>query len=244
MNYLKKATPLHVFSIIRVFYIYFFILKFRCLTVALVVVFILFSFFPFHVFKCLMIANILVICYRTSIWIITCAKREENININNHLYIISPYLPCFPHSKPHQKKLKTLFSHGPQHIRWWWWRSAKQTKNQNKTNNRYWKQNWTEQTKNCGTNLCVCIISGVKELRLSHEQKAETINGDIDKLKLETIQPFQRPRRNWWLNAHANNQKDLLMNANGRYECPRSYCGKSYKEASSLQRHIRCVCLF
>lgn len=108
-----------------------------------------------------------------------------------------------------------------------------QTKKQNKQ-----KVNWTEF---CGTNLCVCIVSGVNELRLSHEEKA-AINGDI-KLKLETIQPFQRRQRNWWLNTHTNIQRDLLVNADGRYECPRDYCGKTYKEASSLQRHIRCVFL-
>lgn len=65
--------------------------------------------------------------------------------------------------------------------------------------------------------------------------------GDVDKLSLESIQPFQR-RRNWWLSTHTTIQKDLLMNADGRYECPRDYCRKTYKEASSLQRHIRCVC--
>lgn len=31
------------------------------------------------------------------------------------------------------------------------------------------------------------------------------------------------------------------LNAANRYECPRSFCHKSYKDASSLQRHIRCV---
>lgn len=105
--------------------------------------------------------------------------------------------------------------------------------------------------------MCVCIVSGVNELRLLHDQKAidsintsdttadtvaagGVINGDIDKLSLESIQPFQR-RRNWWLSTHTTIQKDLLMNADGRYECPRNYCRKTYKEASSLQRHIRCV---
>lgn len=77
----------------------------------------------------------------------------------------------------------------------------------------------------------------MNDLRLSHDQKDH--NGDIDQLKLEAL-PFHR-RRNWWLNANTTIQKDLLMNAHGRYECPRNYCGKTYKEASSLQRHIRCV---
>lgn len=108
--------------------------------------------------------------------------------------------------------------------------------------------------------MCVFIVSGVNEPRLSHDQKAHpintsntgvvaasvvadavaVINGDIDKLNLETIQPFSR-RRNWWLSTQTTIQKDLLMNADGRYECPRDYCRKTYKEASSLQRHIRCV---
>lgn len=97
--------------------------------------------------------------------------------------------------------------------------------------------------------MCVCIVSGVNEQRLSHDQKsivssisaAAAINGDIDKLHLDgSIEPLQR-RRNWWLSAHATIQKDLLTNADGRYECPRDYCRKTYKEASSLQRHIRCV---
>lgn len=84
--------------------------------------------------------------------------------------------------------------------------------------------------------VCYCV-SGVNDLRLSHEQKAH--NGDIDQLKLESM-PLYR-RRNWWLNAHTTIQKDLFVNSDGRYECPREYCGKTYKEASSLQRHIRCV---
>lgn len=108
--------------------------------------------------------------------------------------------------------------------------------------------------------MCVCIVSGVNELQLSHDQKAiasitttsfdssniaavaaAVINGDIDKIKLDSVQPYQ-PRRNWWSNTNAAIQKDLFMNADGRYECPRDYCRKTYKEASSLQRHIRCVC--
>lgn len=115
--------------------------------------------------------------------------------------------------------------------------------------------------------MCVCIVSGVvNELRLSHDQETiasaiitsnvgasaaaaaaasttavAVINGDIDKLNSDgSIQSFHR-RRNWWLSTHATIQKDLLMNVDGRYECPRDYCRKTYKEASSLQRHIRCV---
>lgn len=30
-----------------------------------------------------------------------------------------------------------------------------------------------------------------------------------------------------------------FINLDGRYECPRSNCAKHYKDASSLQRHIR-----
>lgn len=30
-----------------------------------------------------------------------------------------------------------------------------------------------------------------------------------------------------------------FLNADGRYECPRRNCNKNYKDASSLQRHIR-----
>lgn len=78
----------------------------------------------------------------------------------------------------------------------------------------------------------------MNDLRVSLNQKAH--NGEIDHLKLESMPTIHR-RRNWYLNAHTSIQKDLLMNADGRYECPRDYCGKTYKEASSLQRHIRCV---
>lgn len=81
-------------------------------------------------------------------------------------------------------------------------------------------------------------VSGVNDLRVTHDQKAQ--NGEIDHLKLESMPTIHR-RRNWSLNSHTSIQKDLLMNADGRYECPRDYCGKTYKEASSLQRHIRCV---
>lgn len=35
-----------------------------------------------------------------------------------------------------------------------------------------------------------------------------------------------------------------LINPDGRYQCPRYNCGKSYKDASSLQRHIRCIFFF
>lgn len=87
--------------------------------------------------------------------------------------------------------------------------------------------------------LCV-IFSGVNDLRLIHDHKVIS-NGDIDKLKLETL-PYHR-RRNWWINTQTAFQKDVLVNADGRYECPRDYCRKTYKEASSLQRHIRCVFL-
>lgn len=30
-----------------------------------------------------------------------------------------------------------------------------------------------------------------------------------------------------------------FLNANGRYQCPRANCNRTYKDASSLQRHIR-----
>lgn len=30
-----------------------------------------------------------------------------------------------------------------------------------------------------------------------------------------------------------------FLNADGRYQCPRDNCNKTYKDASSLQRHIR-----
>lgn len=30
-----------------------------------------------------------------------------------------------------------------------------------------------------------------------------------------------------------------FLNFDGRYECPRPNCAKNYKDASSLQRHIR-----
>lgn len=85
-----------------------------------------------------------------------------------------------------------------------------------------------------------CCVSGVNELHLSNDQKDQQ-NGEIDHMKLDSM-PLYR-RRNWWLNAHTTIQKDLFVNADGRYECPREYCGKTYKEASSLQRHIRCVFL-
>lgn len=96
-----------------------------------------------------------------------------------------------------------------------------------------------------------CCVSGVNDLRLSHDDQKDddddeddddaANNGEIDHMKLESM-PLYR-RRNWWLNAHTTIQKDVFMNADGRYECPREYCGKTYKESSSLQRHIRCVFL-
>lgn len=85
--------------------------------------------------------------------------------------------------------------------------------------------------------IYVLLISGANYVRSSHDHKAS--NGDIDKMKLETM-PYHR-RRNWWISAQTAIQKDLMVNSTGRYECPRDYCGKTYKEASSLQRHIRCV---
>uniref|UniRef100_A0A2M3ZMI6 Putative c2h2-type zn-finger protein n=1 Tax=Anopheles braziliensis TaxID=58242 RepID=A0A2M3ZMI6_9DIPT len=33
-----------------------------------------------------------------------------------------------------------------------------------------------------------------------------------------------------------------FLNADGRYQCPRRSCDKNYKDASSLQRHIRYEC--
>lgn len=36
----------------------------------------------------------------------------------------------------------------------------------------------------------------------------------------------------------------MFINKEGRYECPRTFCDKSYKDASSLQRHIRCVAIY
>lgn len=60
-------------------------------------------------------------------------------------------------------------------------------------------------------------------------------------LSISSNEPSRR--RNWWL-IKPTAPKDLLVNANGRYECPREYCRKTYKEASSLQRHIRCVEVF
>lgn len=85
--------------------------------------------------------------------------------------------------------------------------------------------------------IYVLLISGANYVRSSHDHKAS--NGDIDKMKLETM-PYHR-RRNWWISEQTTIQKDLMVNSTGRYECPRDYCGKTYKEASSLQRHIRCV---
>lgn len=89
---------------------------------------------------------------------------------------------------------------------------------------------WTAMSTKRGYKHVCVIVSG--------DLHEEAINGDID-LKLETMS-FHR-RRDWWLSTHTTIQKDLLVNAEGRYECPRDYCAKTYKEASSLQRHIRCV---
>lgn len=68
-------------------------------------------------------------------------------------------------------------------------------------------------------------------------------DGRVEKTKTTlSIQPnASYRRRNWWLHKPNPAQKNLLINANGRYECPRENCRKTYKEASSLQRHIRCV---
>lgn len=64
------------------------------------------------------------------------------------------------------------------------------------------------------------------------------VNDGIDKIDL--LANAIHNQQNWWTNSRAS-QKEVHVNANGRYECPREFCGKSYKEASSLQRHIRCV---
>lgn len=41
-----------------------------------------------------------------------------------------------------------------------------------------------------------------------------------------------------WYNLRFS-ELSKLVNADGRYECPRRNCYKNYKDASSLQRHIR-----
>lgn len=53
-------------------------------------------------------------------------------------------------------------------------------------------------------------------------------------------EPLARGQQDVWYNVRFS---DLMkfVNADGRYECPREFCHKSYKDASSLQRHIRCV---
>lgn len=59
--------------------------------------------------------------------------------------------------------------------------------------------------------------------------------------------PFYMPmvgdqHRDIWYNLKFS---DLLkfVNGDGRYGCPRQHCNKNYKDASSLQRHIRYVCV-
>lgn len=44
--------------------------------------------------------------------------------------------------------------------------------------------------------------------------------------------------RDMWYNIKFSHLQKLV-NAEGRYECPRDHCNKHYKDASSLQRHIR-----
>lgn len=44
--------------------------------------------------------------------------------------------------------------------------------------------------------------------------------------------------RDLWYNIKFSHLQKLV-NAEGRYECPRDHCHKHYKDASSLQRHIR-----
>lgn len=46
------------------------------------------------------------------------------------------------------------------------------------------------------------------------------------------------PQRDMWHDAKFSHLVKLV-NDLGRYACPRQYCNKSYKDASSLQRHIR-----
>lgn len=41
-----------------------------------------------------------------------------------------------------------------------------------------------------------------------------------------------------WYNLRFS-ELSKLVNNEGRYECPRRNCYKNYKDASSLQRHIR-----
>lgn len=41
-----------------------------------------------------------------------------------------------------------------------------------------------------------------------------------------------------WYNLRFS-ELSKLVNNDGRYECPRRNCYKNYKDASSLQRHIR-----
>lgn len=79
--------------------------------------------------------------------------------------------------------------------------------------------------------------------RLLHDDLNDKyINGiSLDKIESATTNLLQQ-HHNWWINSRsAQQQKDTLLNADGRYECPRDFCRKTYKEASSLQRHIRCV---
>ncbi|KAJ6642213.1 Zinc finger protein [Pseudolycoriella hygida] len=49
------------------------------------------------------------------------------------------------------------------------------------------------------------------------------------------------PHRDMWHDAKFSHLVKLV-NDLGRYACPRQYCNKSYKDASSLQRHIRYEC--
>lgn len=106
-------------------------------------------------------------------------------------------------------------------------------KNKTKMAQNSYKQQRNKQKQN---NQTIIIVLGVKN-RLLQEHEINIINS-INKVELLANQ-YQMQKSCW---SNSRPPKELHLNADGRYQCPRGYCGKTYKDASSLQRHIRCVC--
>lgn len=81
------------------------------------------------------------------------------------------------------------------------------------------------QTKKCHTNLWTFLFS----LPISYifaDVMLSCCDGYYDK--------------DIWHNVKFSDLTKFI-NLDGRYECPRSNCSKHYKDASSLQRHIRWI---
>lgn len=99
------------------------------------------------------------------------------------------------------------------------------------------KQQVAKKRKKNNNNQTIIIVLGINKNRFLQEHEINIING-INKVELLANQ-YQIQQSCW---SNSRPPKELHLNADGRYQCPRGYCGKTYKDASSLQRHIRCVC--